>query len=332
MRIAYLGAGTWGFCLASLLARKGHTVESWTLHEALASELNATKEHPILSGRPFEGDLTFSTDLKKVVQGKDLIVESVTAGGVRPVFEKVLELGGIDCPIVLTSKGIELDSGKILPDVLIELFGEEIRSKICCLSGPSHAEEVSRGLPTSVVSASSSAETMSIVADAFTTTNFRVYPNSDIVGVAMGGALKNIIAIASGVSDGLNFGCGAKASLVTRGLHEIQKLAVSKGCRRETFYGLAGLGDLSLTSFSPYSRNYRFGKLLAEGNTPEEAKEKIGMVVEGALTCKAAIQISRQDGIPMPIAEAVYAMIYEDLKPLEAVLQLMQRAVKEEHL
>jgi glycerol-3-phosphate dehydrogenase (NAD(P)+) len=212
------------------------------------------------------------------------------------------------------------------------MFGEDVRHYIGCLSGPSYAQEVIRGLPTSVTGSAFNYNTMLKICDTFTTQSFRVYPNNDTRGVAYGGALKNIIAIACGISEGLELGFSSKAALMTRGLHEIRKLAVARGCKSETLNGLSGMGDVCLTCGSLISRNCRFGYMLAQGMTPKEAEVKIEMVVEGAYTCLSALQISRKLGVAMPITECVHQIIYEGMRPIDAVRALMQRTIKEEHL
>lgn len=333
MKVAYLGAGAWGFCLARLLAAKGFEVVSWSIDENLVTLLNSTKTHPNLKNYPINGAITFSTDLEKALHNADMIVESVTASGIRPVF-KQLKACGIKShiPIVFTSKGIEQNSGLILSDVAIQILGEEFRASLGSLSGPSFAEEVSRNLPTAVVCASYSQDTAGFIVDAFTTNFFRVYPSQDVRGVSFGGSLKNIIAIACGISDGLGLGTGAKAALMTRGLHEIVKLARAQNCRPETLYGLSGMGDLFLTCSSTLSRNFRFGNLLSQNISPDTAKKEIGMVVEGAYSAIAALQISKQVNIPMPITEQVVAILEGKIKPRDAVSELMQRSIKEEYL
>ncbi len=332
MKIAYLGAGTWGFALASLLAAKGHTVVLWTSRPSFAKQLTLERAHPKLSKIPLAPSLTFTSDLKEALEGADWIIESVSSKGIRPVFEKVRALGSVSVPMVITSKGIEQDSGLLLPEVVIQVLGEQVRGLVGCLSGPSHAEEVIEKLPTSVVAASYDAQLMHKIVDLFTTPFFRVYPNADIHGVAFGGAVKNIIAIASGISDGLGFGDNTKAALLTRGLHEIRKLAATKGCKSETLNGLSGMGDLCVTCLSTLSRNYRFGQLIAQGLNAAAAQEKIGMVVEGAYTCVSALQLALKHQISVPITEAICAILYEGLDPKQAVRALLQRAIKEEHL
>lgn len=332
MKIAYLGAGTWGCALSSLLASNGHELRLWTINLELAKSLIRRREHPKLPKFKIHEGIQVTSHLNEALQGAEVIVESVTSSGIRPVFEQVREHLEIDCPIIITSKGIEQNSGLLLPEVVLDVLGERYHPLIGCLSGPSHAEEVVKQLPTSVVCTAYNKSVMSLIRDLFTSLYFRVYPNSDVSGVAFGGAVKNIIAIACGISDGLGFGDNTKAALMTRGLHEIRKLSISKGCRPETLYGLSGMGDLCVTCLSKLSRNYNFGRLIAEGFDPRTAKEKIGMVVEGVYTCVSALQLGQSFKIPVPITEAIYSIIYEDLNPRDAVKALLQRAIKEEHL
>lgn len=331
MKIGYLGAGSWGYCLASVLSSKKHKVISWTTNQALADQLNQEKKHPFLPVSKYKGEIRFTTKLSEVLEDIDLLVESVTSAGLRPVLEKVKAAKTPPCPIVVTSKGIEQNSGLILPEVVIQVFGEKSRSQVGVLSGPGYAEEVIRGLPTSVVASAYDSEVTKLICETFTTENFRVYPNPDIQGVAFGGSLKNIIAIACGIAEGLKLGSSAKAALITRGLHEIRKLAVACGCHADTLNGLSGMGDLCMTCSSTISRNFRFGLLIAEGKTPEQSQKEIKMVVEGVYTAVSALQLSIQYNIPMPITEIVNKIIYEGLKPLNAVKILMQRPIKEEH-
>lgn len=332
MKIGYLGAGTWGFCLASLLASNGHEVVLWSLNPELVEELKKKREHPKLARFKAHEGVSFTTDLRFAVEGADFIVESVTSSGVRPVFEQLLALGGITAPVVLTSKGIEQNSGLLLPEVVLQVLGEEYRSRIGCISGPSHAEEVIQQLPTSVVSSSYDKKLMQAISDLFTTPYFRVYPNADINGVCFGGAMKNIIAIACGISVGLGFGDNTMAALMTRGLHEMRKLSFTKGCNPETLNGLSGMGDLCVTCMSKFGRNRAFGILLAQGYDPQTAKEKVGMVVEGVYSCLSAMQLGQKANIPVPITEAIYSILYKNLSPKDAVKGLLLRTIKEEHL
>jgi len=332
MKIGYLGTGSWGFCLASLLALAGHEVFCWTKSPERAAFLNSQHEHPHLPGYRAQKGMRFTTNLLEAIEGVDLIAEAVTAAGLRPLFTEISKLKIPTCPIVITSKGIEQNTGFILPEVVVAVLGEQVRLHVGALTGPGYAQEVIKGLPTSVVGSAFDPVTMLKICETFTTPTFRVYPNSDILGVSYGGALKNIIAIACGISEGLALGSSSKAALVTRGLHEIRKLAVARGCKSETLNGLSGLGDICLTCSSLTSRNTRFGYLLAQGLTVQQAEEKIEMVVEGAYTCVSALQISQQVNVSMPITEAVYKIIYENVRPSDMVQSLMKRAIKEEHL
>lgn len=331
-KIGYLGAGAWGYCLASLLAAKGYKVVSWSIDEETISYLQEKREHPRLPGFPAPPSLSFTTNLEEALVGKHMVVEGVTSAGIRQVFQKVKEVHIPECPIVITSKGIEQNTGLLLSEVITEVLGDRHRNQIGCVSGPSIAQEVLKGLPASLVCSAYDLSVIPLIHEIFSTPTFRIYPNPDINGVELGGALKNIIAIACGVSDGMGFGDNTKAALMTRGLHEMRKLAVTKGCKSETLYGLAGMGDLCVTCLSTFSRNYRFGRLIAEGLTPEQAKQKIGMVVEGTYTCLSAIQLSKKAEIELPITEAVYRVVYEGLNPRDAVKLLLQRATKEEYL
>ncbi|HEY5235554.1 MAG TPA: NAD(P)H-dependent glycerol-3-phosphate dehydrogenase [Rhabdochlamydiaceae bacterium] len=331
-KICYLGAGTWGFCLASLLASKGYEVALWTKRDDFAKLLAKTRQHPKLPNFEAHPSVIPTSELADAVKDADFIVESVTSVGIRPVFEQIRKLGGGNCPIIITSKGIEQDSCLLLPEVVVDVMGPSHKKFVGCLSGPSHAEEVIEKLPTSVVCSAYEPDIMQQIHDLFSTPYFRVYPNSDINGVAFGGAMKNIIAIACGISDGLGFGDNTKAALMTRGLHEIRKLSVTKDAKSETLNGLSGLGDLCVTCLSKHSRNYKFGHFIAEGLSPEEAKKTVGMVVEGAYTCVAALQLAKKAHIAVPITEAIYSIIYENMNPRDAVKSLLQRAIKEEHL
>jgi glycerol-3-phosphate dehydrogenase (NAD(P)+) len=329
MKIGYLGAGTWGFALATVLANNGHTVIVWTRDPAFAAQLQQTRTHPKLPAIEAPGSIHFTSDLHKALHNAEVLVESVTSSGIRPVFEQV---GPISVPVVLTSKGIEQGTGLLLPEVVCSLMRTEESPLVGCLSGPSHAEDIILNMPTSVVCSAYDPAVMKMIHELFSTPTFRIYPNSDIRGVCFGGAMKNPIAIACGIADGLGCGDNTKAALMTRGLHEIRKLCPVKHCRTETLNGLSGMGDLCVTCMSRHSRNYRFGKLLAEGLSPEGARQKIGMAVEGIYTCVSARELGHKHNIPLPITEATYQIIYGGLDPREAVKTLLQRAIKEEHL
>jgi len=331
-KIGYLGAGTWGIALASILVENGHSVLAWTRDEEFAQLLQSTRKHPKLPDYTFPDNLLFTSDLAEAIEDADVLVESVTSAGLRPVFQEVQRLQPIQCPVVLTSKGIEQRTGLLLPEVISQIIGESESPLVGCLSGPSHAEEVIQNLPTSVVCSAYDPSVMTLIKDIFTTPTFRIYPNSDIRGVCFGGAMKNVIAIACGIADGLGCGDNTKAALMTRGLHEMRKLCVVKGCKPETLNGLSGLGDLCVTCLSRHSRNYRLGKLIAEGFSPEGARQKIGMAVEGIYSCVSVRELAHHHHSPVPITDATYAVIFQGMDPREAVKQLLTRAIKEEHL
>jgi glycerol-3-phosphate dehydrogenase (NAD(P)+) len=303
---------------------------AWTREPGAAAALQKGREHPKLPGLKAPEGIRFTDRLEDALGDAEVIVESVTSMGVRPVFKEVISLGPIRVPVILTSKGIEQGTGLLLPEVVAELAGN--RGLVGCLSGPSHAEEVIQGMPTSVVCSAYEAGLTRIICDLFTTPTFRIYPNGDLHGVCFGGAMKNIIAIACGISDGLSGSDNAKAALMTRGLHEMRKLCLVKNGKPETLNGLSGMGDLCVTCMSRHSRNYRFGKLIADGFSPEGARQKIGMAVEGIYTCVSAHELGKKHRIPIPVTEATYAIIYDGLDPREAVKALLTRTVKEEHL
>lgn len=332
-RICCLGAGAWGFCLASMLVKKGYHVTVWGHNKEKIVHLRNGGRHPSFPDALPDERLHFTSSLEEALLGADLIVESVSSSGIRPVFSEIVKKNILpNCPIAITSKGIEQNSGLLFTELLIEILGEEHMYQIGCLSGPSLAGQIMRGQPASVVCSAYGRHTLEVIQDIFHSPLFRVYPNSDIKGVCFGGAMKNIIAIACGISDGLGFGDNSKSALMTRGLHEIKKLSVVKECNPETLNGLAGVGDLCTTCFSPQSRNYRYGNLIAQGLSPEAAKKEIGMVVEGAYTCLSALQLAREAHIPIPITTATHSIIYEGMDPSDAVKSLMARQIKEEHL
>lgn len=331
-KIAYLGAGTWGFSLSTLLAKNGCRVTVWSRDSVFADQLQQTRVHPKLNKVKAHDHVDFTHDLEKALRNADVIIESVTSSGIRPVFSEVLKIRPIDVPVIVTSKGIEQGSGKLLPEVISELMGIEESPLLGCLSGPSLADEVVQNIPASVVCSAYDPNLMKMIHELFSTPTFRIYPNSDLRGVCFGGAMKNIIAIACGMADGLGCGDNTKAALMTRGLHEMRKLCLVKQCKPETLNGLSGLGDLCATCFSNLSRNYRYGHLIAEGLSPEQARQKIGMAVEGVYTCVSARELGRAFSVPLPITEVTYSIIYEGLHPKEAVQALLQRSIKEEHL
>lgn len=329
-RITFLGGGAWGTSLANMLARAGNSVTVWTRNKDLVAAIAKDREHPKFPGIRLAESLKYTNSIEEALDGTSMIVESVTTTGLRPVIQQFKKQLCIDKPFVLTSKGIEQKTGLLVHEIAEQELGG--KKWVGCISGPSLADEVMRKIPTTVVCSANEQVVLDQIQKTFNTDFFRVYPNSDFMGVEFGGAMKNSIAIACGISDGLGFGGNTKAALMTRGLHEMRKLAASLGCKAETLNGLAGMGDLCVTCLSNLSRNYRFGYMLAEGVDPETAKKKIGMVVEGANTCVSGRELGNKHGVPLPITETVYEIIYEGLEPKKAVVALLSREVKKEHL
>lgn len=333
MKVTVLGLGMWGFCIARHLALNGHEVTGWDVDPDLIEALRRGDDHPHLMRSCRGLPIRLVSTIEEAILDAQIIVESVTTGGLRKALTMLYALNPeLQIPLVLTSKGIEQKTHLIPPDIVSDLFGSPCQDWTAMLSGPSFAAEVVRHLPTAVVCGCKNPTVSETVIELFSSKTFRVYPNIDIRGVAYGGALKNIIAISCGVAEGLGLGTGAMAALVTRGLHEMVKLAVAESCHQQTLYGLSGLGDLYLTCSSSMSRNFQLGQLLSTGLTRKEAEKKIGMVVEGAYTSTAAKELALQHGIQMPITEAVVDLLAGTISAREAVSRLMQRHVKEEHL
>lgn len=333
MKVGCLGCGAWGFTLANMLARHGHQVMIWARSESVIQNLKESGEHPKFPGFKKEDSLIPTSSFEEVIDHADILLESVTTSGIRGVFTKLKKLyPDFNKPIVFTSKGIEKTSGLLIDELVLEVMGVEIKDKLGCIAGPCIAKEVMEKLPASAVCSAHSKPLIETIQQLFTNPYFRVYPNTDFPGVEFGGAMKNPIAIACGISDGLGFGTNTKAAIMTRGLHEIRKLSKVKKAKPETLNGLAGLGDLCTTCLSKHSRNYRFGFLLAEGLSAKQAKDKIGMVIEGASTCISVIELGAKFDIETPITKAVYSIIYDNVKPLDAVKALLSREIKHEHL
>ncbi len=326
MKIAVFGAGSWGFCLAQLLAHKGHSISVWTRNQEFAEKLTRTGIHPKFPRHPAAKEISFSSDLADVLSGSEFLVEAVTSVGIRPLFSQIAKLQKEKSAlVVITSKGIEKDTGLFLPELVSEILGASDR--VGSISGPTHAEEVIDGKPASLICSAYLLDAINQIKQLFSTPFFHLFPNEDIRGVALGGAMKNIIAIASGISDGLGYGDNAKAALVTRGVEEIKKVAPLKNAKPETLDGLAGLGDICATCFSNHSRNYRFGYLLAQGNSVVKAQEKIGMMVEGIYTAASAFQLAQRGQIVVPIVRAVYELIYNHADP-RAIFQNLFRGTE----
>jgi len=329
--VAVLGAGSWGITLAILLFEKGFFVKVWEFEREQAEILGKKRKLRFLPWVDIPREIEITSSISHALEGVRLVVIALPSHVVRRVGKKMAEVSlPEDIIIVNVSKGLEDKSLLRMSQVLSEELPEKLREQIVVLSGPSHAEEVSRKIPTTVVVASVNEKLNWEVQKFFFTPYFRVYTNPDIIGVEMGGALKNIIAIAVGIGDGLGFGDNSKAALITRGLVEITRLGKALGAKPATFSGLSGMGDLIVTCTSRYSRNRNFGEKIGQGKTLKKALSEIKMVVEGIRTTKAAYQLAKKYKVSMPITDEVYKVLFQNKKPSEAVTDLMLREAKPE--
>lgn len=322
-KVAIVGAGSWGTALSVMLAKKGIEVSLWVREEEIYRQIKEARENTrYLPGVPIPPGVIPTRSLDEALKGAQLTVLAVPSQYVRGMARQVAPFISAGQVVVNVAKGFEVDTLLRLSQVI----EQEIPSaRVVVLSGPSHAEEVGRDIPTAVVSASYKKEDAELVQDVFMGPNFRVYTNPDVIGVEVGGALKNIIALAAGINDGLGFGDNSKAALITRGIAEISRLGQAMGAHPLTFAGLAGIGDLVVTCTSMHSRNRRAGILIGRGKPLAEALESIGMVVEGVTTCKVAYRLAQRYGVSMPITQQLYQVLFEGKDPREAVSQLMLR-------
>lgn len=322
MKVTVLGAGTWGMGISILLANNGNDVTVWSAVPAEIEMLNTTRAHVNLPGAVIPEGMKFTVDLDSAMEDPDLVVMAVASVFTRRTAKLVSPLVREGQVIVNVAKGIEEDTLA----VLTEQISEEIpQANVAVLSGPSHAEEVSRGIPTSVVVAAGDRKTAEWLQDIFMSPVFRVYISPDILGVELGGALKNVIALAAGIADGLGYGDNTKAALITRGMAEIARLGLAMGARSETLYGLSGIGDLIVTCASMHSRNRRAGILIGKGYTMDEAMKEVNQVVEGVYSAKAAKALSDKYHVEMPITQAIARVLFEDQPAAEAVTSLLLR-------
>ncbi|MBP1933468.1 NAD(P)H-dependent glycerol-3-phosphate dehydrogenase [Ammoniphilus resinae] len=326
MRVGIVGSGSWGTALAIVLADNAHQVEIWARRSEQADEINRNHTNEeYLPGIQLPDTIKASSKLEQVVEGKEMILFVVPSHSIRQVARQVSGYIPQEALIIHAIKGLELETHKRISEILLEELPVPLHERIAVLSGPSHAEEVSKRSPTTVVVASNSIKTAEEAQDALINQHFRVYTNPDVVGLEIGGALKNIIALGAGISDGLQFGDNAKAALMTRGLAEISRLGVYMGANPLTFSGLAGVGDLIVTCTSKHSRNWRAGNMLGQGHSLQEVLSVMGMVVEGVKTTKASYELSFQCGIEMPITQQLYQVLFENKEPRKAVEDLMGR-------
>lgn len=333
MKIGVIGAGTWGVALARMLTNSNHDVIIWSAIESEIDELSSSRTHKNLPGMVIPEATKFTKTLEKAITGMDIVLMAVPSPFVRSTTAKLAKFITDGQIIVDVAKGIEKETLFTMTDIIRDELSKCSTAKdvkLVALSGPTHAEEVAKDLPTTIVSACEDQDTALIVQDVFMNTCMRVYTNSDVLGVELCGAMKNIIALATGISTGLGFGDNTKAALITRGIAEIKRLGLKMGCDNDTFAGLAGIGDLIVTATSEHSRNNRCGKLIGKGMSPDDAIKEVGMVVEGINALPAAISLAKKYEVELPITETAYDIVFGGIDPKTAVIKLMTRDKKSE--
>ncbi|MDO5714946.1 MAG: NAD(P)H-dependent glycerol-3-phosphate dehydrogenase [Tissierellia bacterium] len=328
MKITVIGGGSWGTAIARLLGNKNHDVNFYMRERDVAEDIIKNHENSrFLPNCTLSTKINIFTNFDQGIKDAEIIVLGVPSDASRIILKDLQDKISSDVIIVNLSKGIEVDTLLRISEVAEEILPH---NPFVCLSGPSHAEEVGKDVPTAVVVSSRDEKASKIVQEEFSTSVFRIYTNSDLVGVEMGGALKNIIALAAGLSDGLGYGDNTKAALMTRGIYEMSKLGIEMGAMPQTLNGLSGIGDLIVTCTSMHSRNRRAGILIGQGKSTEKACQEIGQVVEGIKTTKSAYLLAQKHRIEMPITEKLYQVLYENQNAKEAVDHLMNREKKEE--
>ncbi len=331
LKIGVVGAGSWGTALANLLACKGYAIDLWVFEKEIKDQIQQSGENSVfLPGVKLSSNLHPSNDLAEVVSAKDMVLVVVPSHVVRETTLKVADHLSKDTIIVSASKGIENKTHLTMTGVMQETLVEIPAHHLAVLSGPSFAREVARNLPTVVTVASKDSAAAARVQQVMVTPHFRVYTSEDVIGVELGGSLKNVIAIAAGVIDGLELGLNTRAALITRGMTEIRRLGLKMGANPRTFTGLAGFGDLILTCTGHLSRNHTVGKKIGQGEKVNDILGQMRMVAEGVKTAKSVYNLSRKLGVEMPISHETYRILYEDLSPKEAVIRLMTRDLKRE--
>lgn len=333
-KIAVLGAGSWGSILANLLVQNGYETINWTRLESQAKELNDNHTNKTyLQNFMYDPKLKATTDLKEALSNVDIILLSVPTQAIRSVVNKIkpiLKEFNLKPIIINTSKGLELGTHKRISEIITEEIPDENLGEIMTLSGPSHAEEVARHDLTLITLANSNERTAKKIQDIISNDYFRIYLNQDIIGVELVSALKNVIALGAGMLSGLNYGDNARAALITRGLAELSNLGIALGADAKTFSGLAGMGDLIVTTTSLHSRNWQAGNKIAKGMSVDEVTKSMGMIIEGITSSKAAYEIAQQNHIEMPITEAIYNVLYNGEEVKKIIQGLMNRSFKSE--
>ena len=327
-KISVIGSGGWGIALTILLHKNGHNLIIWSFDKKEAEELKINRQNKTkLPNILLPEDIKVTNNLKEAVDNKDILMLAVPSKAIRSVSKSLKDIIKDNQIIVNVAKGLEEDTLKTMTDIIEEELKEK-NPQVAVLSGPSHAEEVGKGIPTTCVVSAHNKELTLYLQNIFMNPSFRVYTSPDMIGVEIGGALKNVIALAAGIADGLNYGDNTKAALITRGIKEISALGVAMGGEQSTFYGLTGLGDLIVTCASMHSRNRRAGILLGQGKTLDEAIKEVNMVVEGVYSAKSALMAAKKHNIEIPIIEQVNAVLFENKNAAEAVNELMIRDKK----
>lgn len=327
MKVAFIGGGSFGTSLSILLANKGNTVSIYDIDKNTVDDINNNRKNDkYIKGLDIPSGVTAYTDLDKAVDDVDYVVLAVPSNIIRLASKNLKGKIKDTIPVITIAKGIEKETNLRLSQVI----ESELNNPVVVLSGPSHAEEVAFNIPTTIVASSENIDVAEDVQDLFMTKEFRVYTNDDLTGVELGGAVKNIIALAAGICDGIGYGDNTKAALMTRGMAEIVRVGVALGGKPETFFGLTGMGDLIVTCGSVHSRNRKAGYLIGKGYTVDEAIKEVGMVVEGIKACEAFHYLKRNMSLEMPIIDATYSVLFEDLSAKEAVSMLLERGKKSE--
>lgn len=326
-KIGIIGAGSWGSALAVLLHNNGHEICIWSALENEIKMLSETHEHKALAGVKLAEDMVFTTNLKEAAEGKELLVLAVASPYTRSTAHLMKDIVADGQIIVNVAKGIEEKTLMTLSEIIEE---EVPQADVAVMSGPSHAEEVGRGIPTTIVVGAKSKKTAEYIQNIFMSEAFRVYISPDVLGMELGGSLKNVVALAAGIADGLGYGDNTKAALITRGITEISRLGTAMGGKSETFSGLTGIGDLIVTCASMHSRNRRAGILIGQGHTMEEAMKEVNMVVEGVYSAKAAMALAEKYQVQLPIIEQVNEVLFANKPADQAVKELMLRDKKME--
>lgn len=331
MKIAIIGAGSWGTTLALLLFSNGHQVSIWSYREEDYQNILHKRENVVfLPGIKIPEQIEVTRELNETIRNSDLLVTAVPSQHLRSVISNIPYRDIAEKIIVNVAKGIEIETLKTMSEVIAELFPERSREKTVVISGPSFAEEVSKKIPTAVVAASIDISVAQLVQKNFMNQYFRVYTSSDVKGVELGGALKNVIAIGAGICDGAGYGDNTKAAIMTRGIVEISRLGTALGSNPKTFSGLSGIGDLIATCMSRHSRNRYVGEQIGKGRKLKEIMNEMVMVAEGVPTTEAAVKLAQQAGVEVPIIQQVYDVLFKNKEPHEATLELMQRDPKNE--